>query len=762
MRTLLELHPMEQINAVARGRFSPFDPTLISGEHDMFRFKPTPLHLSLRLAFVLVPAAAAAQENSAVELDKVVIESKATPAAAAQKKVDELPGGASVVDSEQTARGRNASLEDVLANQPGVFAQSVGNDSIKISIRGSGVISGAGVFREGVNFYYDGLYLTGAGGTPYELIGGQAANYTEVLRGANAFELGALTIGGGINFVTHSGRTAPGLRLRGEGGSFGFHKAQVSYGGTALDDRFDYFVYVDDVRSEGYRDWSLSKSHGEVVNLGWQLTPAFKAQFLLRQRWEFHQDPGSLTWAQLKDNPKQANASSKRSRSSGYRPGTTWAALKGFYTFEDNSELEFGIAWHDYPHENGRDGLSTYDRVNQTTVAGPGGNNGTPGLWDWHDLNIGAAYRRTDQIGGRESRTTLSFNQTRHLLASSKAMSGGRNGDVYKEVDYGGSHDTALSIGNETELFSGFWLSSGLTAVYIKRDTEYRSSWQDYNPNLPDKDSYTYHGLAPRLGFRWQTTPTVELFGNASRSVAPVLSWRYGGNITSNIGGITSSRAGVLPLTVQTGNSLEFGARVKNDIFDGSLILYNIWIHDEILTESVTLPGEATPTSITFNAATPTIHRGIEAALSARLWQPEQGGQQVVLRQVYTLNDFYYRNDPLYRSNKLPGLPRHVYSAELQYQHPNGFFAGLKARAFSRTPVDYTNSRYAPAATIWGASAGYEAPDKSWKAYLDLHNLANKKYVTAVSVQGDAKGADVAALLPGQGFGAFAGLEFRF
>jgi iron complex outermembrane receptor protein len=628
------------------------------------------------------------------------------------------------------------------------------NDALKISIRGSGVIGGPGYFREGVNFYYDGLYLTGPGGTPYELLGGQAANYTEVLRGANAFELGALTIGGGINFVTHSGRTAPGLRLRGETGSFGLRKAQVSYGGTALDNRFDYFVHVDDFRSEGWRDWSFSKSHGEVVNLGWQLTPAFRTQFLLRQRWEYHEDSGALTWAQLKDNPRQANAASKRNRSSGYRPGTTWAALKGFYTFEDNSELEFGIAWHDYPHYNGRGGLSTYDAANQVTVAGPGGNTGVVGIWDWHDLNIGAAYRRTDQIGGRESRTTLSFNQTRHLLASNKQMSGGKDGDVYKEVDYGGSHDTAFSIGNETELFDRFWLSSGLTAVYIRRDTGFRSSWQNYHSDLPDKDSYTYRGIAPRLGFRWQTTPTLELFGNASRSVAPVLSWRYASTV--------SGKAVVLPLTVQTGNSLEFGARVKNDIFDGSLILYNIWIHDEILSESVYFPGETTPTTITFNAATPTIHRGIEAALSARLWQSEQGGQQVVLRQVYTLNDFYYRNDPLYHRNKLPGLPRHIYSAELQYQHPNGFYAGLKARAFSRTPVDYTNSRYAPAATIWGASVGYDAPDKSWKAYLDLHNLANKKYVTAVNIQGDAAGQDVSALFPGEGFGAFAGLEFRF
>ena len=55
----------------------------------------------------------------------------------------------------------------------------------------------------GANF--DGLPLTGAGGTPYELFEPLGLEYTEVLRGGNAFDYGSVALGGAINYVTKSG-----------------------------------------------------------------------------------------------------------------------------------------------------------------------------------------------------------------------------------------------------------------------------------------------------------------------------------------------------------------------------------------------------------------------------------------------------------------------------------------------------------------------------------------------------------------------------
>src|SRR5690606_21977053 len=163
-----------------------------------------PLHGVLLLAGLGAPLAAPAETDQ--RLDTVVIRgAKQSEVVQARQRLEEVPGGTSLIDSEEVAKGRNSTLGDVLAYQPGVFVQSVGgNDSVKISIRGSGVINSPGYFREGIKFLYDGIALTGTGGTTYELLNASGVDYTEVLRGGNAFEHGALALGGAVNFVTHT------------------------------------------------------------------------------------------------------------------------------------------------------------------------------------------------------------------------------------------------------------------------------------------------------------------------------------------------------------------------------------------------------------------------------------------------------------------------------------------------------------------------------------------------------------------------------
>ncbi|MDF2644126.1 MAG: Outer rane receptor protein mostly Fe transport, partial [Pseudomonas sp.] len=159
--------------------------------------------------------------------------------------------------------------------------------------------------------------------------------------------------------------------------------------------------------------------------------------------------------------------------------------------------------------------------------------------------------------------------------------------------------------------------------------------------------------------------------------------------------------------------------------------------------------------------ATPTIHQGIEAGLNTRLWENDNG-EEINFRQVYSYNDFYYRHDPVFGDNELPGIPKHIYQGEIQYQHPQGFYTGFNVQSASRTAVDYANTFYAPSYTIFGANVGYETPNKDWKVSLDVKNLANKKYVTAVQPLYDAAGQDTASLYPGDGIGAYVGVELRY
>lgn len=687
---------------------------------------------------LLLSGAAQANEQTTTgstepQLQTVTVKGQqATPAETAKTQLDQVPGGTSIVDSEQVSKGRTATLQDTLAYQPGVFVQSTGgNDAAKISIRGSGANTSPGYFREGIKFLFNGLPITGPGGTPYEFLNGSGVNYTEILRGANAFQYGALSLGGAINFVNQTGYTAPGLRLRAEAGSYGYNKQSASFGGVEGD--FDYYINADNYRSDGFRDYSLSKSQGVVANFGYTFSPKLETQLMLRYRDEYHNDPSATTLDQVKHHSDRASATAASSGAGSRRPGSVWAGSKTTYTFDDDATLSVGLAYYEYAHNNSPNSPSN------------------PSFWTWHDLSAVINYDRTDQWFGHESRSSIAFTSTEHLKG--EVDSAFANKQTRKRVDYGSSFDHVFSLGNDLELVDDLWLTTGVSAINVRRHANVKESLVANTTAFPTDVTYDNWSLAPRIGVRYQFNPDLQVFANVSRSVDPPASWEYSGS------GPTAPY--VRPLVEQKANTVEVGIKGSAGIFDGSLALYRSWVKDELL--NVQLIG-ATPTAAAvtgaFNA-TPTIHQGVEAGLNTRLWDNDSG-EQVSLRQVFTYNDFYYRHDPTFGDNQLPGIPKHVYQGEVQYEHPSGFYTGVNVQSASRTAVDYANSFYAPSYTIFGANVGYETPNKDWKVSLDLKNLANKKYVTAVQPLYDAKGQDTASLYPGDGIGAYVAVEMRY
>jgi iron complex outermembrane recepter protein len=691
---------------------------------------------SALLTFTSLASAEDASTSGDKRLDTVTVQAaKQTPAQAAQAKLDEVAGGTSLVTQAEVEKGRSATLEDTLAYQPGVYAQSAGgNDAIKISIRGSGANTSPGYFREGTKFLFDGLALTGAGGTPYELLDTQGLNYTEVLRGANAFEYGALSLGGAINFVTNSGLTAPGNRIKVEGGSFGWQKQTLSTGGVA--GNADYFVSVDNSSRDGYQDFTFTKAKGVVSNFGYRFNPKLETRLYIRYREEYHENSGTLTLAQLKKDSSQTNAATQSTRGDSTKLGSTWVGSKTTYTFDDDATLEAGLVYHNYPQI-----LSRKSTVN-------------PNYWDWRDINYSLKYTRTDQLFGLPSTNTVGWSSTQHIRAGVRTYKGDKDlGVLQKQADYDGSFDHVFSIGNDLGLTEKLYLATGLSAIEIKRDINVSFSDRANTSGLPDHYKYDEWKLAPRIGLRYYIAPDVQLFANASRSIDPPSSWSSSGS------GVTSNYA--KPLVPQAANTVEFGIKGKSGIFDGSLAFYKSWVKNELLNVEVIPATNTSAAVVSTSNATPTIHQGIEAGLSTRLWEGANG-DSLTWRQAYTLNDFHYDNDPLFKKNELPGLPKHIYQGELQYQWATGFYAGVNVRAVSKTAVDYANSFYAPSYTLWGARLGYDDPGKTWQVYLDLKNITDQKYVTAVLPTYNSQGKDVASLYPGDGFGAFTGVTYNF
>ena len=653
----------------------------------------------------------------------------------ARARLDQIAGTVSVVKNADVERGRAANAEDVLAYQPGVFAAATsGNGANKISIRGSGLNAFYQGYSLGIKYLYDGLPITGPGGTQEDLLTLNGLDYTEVLNGANAFSHAALSLGGAINFVTHTGRSAPGSSVSAEAGSYGYRKFGLGSGGVSADNRTDYYLAYFYNERDGFQRDTPNRGNEYVLNLGHKFSDRVETRLTVRHRNEELRNGSTITLAQLEADPRQSNSTTSARK----KPGTTLVTSKTTVTLDARSKLELGLAYNDYPLDNGWR-YST-----------------TPQDWRSTDGSVSLRYLRSgDTLFGRRSDTTIAFSDTRLLHGDVKAY----DQDLATAVRtterqytvYTGSRDTVLSLANELQLTDATALSTGLSLIEVDRDAHIDRTILTTAERFPRAVRYNEHALAPRVGLRYQATPDLLVFGNVSRSIDPPVTWQMGST------GVPYIR----PLAPQKANTAEIGLRAGSDSNDGTLSLYRSWISGELLSTVVRQASQGVDALIANANAGKTIHQGIEAALTSRLWKGTEGSR-LSYRQAYTFSDFYYRDDPRYGRNDLPSLPRHVYQGELLFQQAGGFYAGINTRAMSGYYVDYANSLKAPSAVIWAAKFGYEHPARKWKAYLDFRNLGDRHYASAASTVDNANGRDSANFYPGDGFSVYSGVVFRF
>jgi iron complex outermembrane receptor protein len=690
-----------------------------------------------------VAAAAAAPDAEGALAGIVHVSGKALGGTdKARLRLEDIPGGVSVVDAEQVEKGRVFTNEDVLAFQPGVYAQAAGGtDGIKISIRGSAINRGTNFFRSGTLFLFDGLPVTGPGGTPYELFEPLGLSRTEVLRGANAFDVGALMLGGAINYVTRTGADAAPLEARVEGGSYGYRKGYVSAGQVV--GKLDYYVAAVESKRRGYQELSQGESRGVIANLGYKLSDDVQTRFYLRWRQTDNYQPGALTVAQIEDNPRQANPVAVQQNAHRRQPGSTWLANKTSWRIDGDSSFEVGLVYHDYP-------------IDQELAV-------NAARWEFSDGSLVLNYERRDKLFGRQSRTKIGFLSTTHLNGSvdnyvripAAATAALPVGTRIRHAEYGGS-DNTLHAGNDLELAPELWLSTGVSAVRTKRSTEVNF------PVTGVTYDRTTNALAPRLGLRYTLDNGVQVYANASRTIEPPNSWAF---LTTPPAFTSGPATGLarqgLDLKDQAANTVELGTRGQVGATSWSLSVYRALVRNELLSVEV-VPATATTAALTAESnAGPTRHQGIEAGLESRLWDGGASGR-LNTRHAFTLNDFHFRRDARFGDNTLPGVPRRYYQGELQYEHPGGLYAGVSVQAASRIDVDYANSFKTHGYGIVNASLGYDHPSQGWKVFLDARNLANKHYVSSVAPVYNDAGVDQRRSIPGDGFGVFAGLSVTF
>ncbi|WP_337153311.1 TonB-dependent receptor family protein [Pseudomonas protegens] len=661
------------------------------------------------------------------------------PAQEAAARLAQVPGGTNVVDMRRPLQGRVASNQDVLAYQPGVYAQSAGNEGVKISIRGSGINRAPGAHASGLYTMLDGLPLTGPGGTPYELLEPLWVDHVEVLRGANGFDRGALALGGAIDYVSHTGYDAPLLQVRYATGSHGYQQRQVSSGQVLGD--FDYYVSLTDSNADGYQDHTRSQSKGLIGNFGYRFNPNLETRFYLRYRETDNDLAGRVTKRSIEHDPRAANPAYVSRDDRRKQPGSTFVGNKTTYYLDDDSSIQAGLVYHDYP-------MDLREGPNRLKVA-------------YSDVSGTLDYKRRDSLWGLESRSTLGLRVTKHLPNDGASefvrIPGGKTagyapGTRIRNFTYQGS-DTVLHVGNDLEIAEDLWLTTGLAAIYTRRESAVTYPEGGGKTSLGDWD------YAPRLGLRYQLNPDLQLFANLSRSVEAPHPWSliYSANqrFPAGSGVATGAQRDPVKLRNQTATTLELGGRGDSSLGQWSLAWYYAQVRHELLS---VLPDANATTPYELNAS-PTVHQGVEASLQSELWS-RPGVGRLSLRQAYTFSDFHYRDDQRFADNRLPGLPMHYYQGELRYDWPLGFFAAVNTQLVSKVAVDYANSYYADPYALFGATLGYNAPKNDWQTWIDLRNLTDKRYAATMTPGYDDKGLDAARSTPGEGLGVYLGVSW--
>jgi len=685
------------------------------------------MHFSQKLLLILIsalPFSARANnpESDPLLLDKLHV--SATRGASAtspsiefsRAELFSVPGGTEVIDAGRFLRGRASTVEDTFALSAGVIAQSrFGSDEARLSIRGSGLQR---TFHgRGLRMMQDGVPLNLADGSfDFQAIEPTATAYMNVWRGANALASGASTLGGAIDYVSRNGLDSPGTSARVETGSWNYLRATVSAGGARA--RWDSFATYTRQSQDGFREHAQQNNDRVFANLGARVSPDVETRFYATAVRTDSELPGSLTLAQIADDPRQAAATNRTldqkrdfalwraSNKTSVRTGDTWWDFTAAWTYKDL----------DHP---------IFQAIEQRS----------------NDALFGAAVTHRAQWFGRDHRLRAGLSYTRGVTRAANFINvAGERGALVSRARQTAENLEAFAEDQMT-LARGFTLVLGASAAMNERRNERIAG------NVAD---YTlrYDRAMPKLGLRWEAAQA-QIFANVSGSYEPP---SFSETLTLN----TARRA-------QTATTYEVGSRGAHGFVRWDASLYSAVLKNELLT----LVDPDTQLTATVNANR-TLHRGIEFSLEADLlghaWNSrEEPSQRLVLRGAWTHGDFRFDGDPLYGRNTLAGLPRDLLRGELMWEHRSGWHVGPTVEWVpEKTYIDFRNTLAADGYAIVGVRIGRRDERRGVSWFVDLRNLADKRYVATTGVIENAAGVDQAQFFPGDGRALFAGIDCRW
>ncbi|TVP81059.1 MAG: TonB-dependent receptor [Puniceicoccaceae bacterium] len=642
------------------------------------------------LGLCLLPLSAAAEAAPAEPVE--TLPTLTVEATRMERPLNDVPAAISRIDAASIQRGqRQLTLDESLQEVPGVFILNPDNfaQDTRIAIRGFGAQSDFGI--RGIRLIVDGISATTPDGQgQVDGIDFGSADRIEVLRGPASALYGSAS-GGIIRIESESGPAIPFIETRLSGGEDGFFNAQFKAGGTQ--GPLNYLLSTSYLDFDGYRD--NSEVRGSRINgkLEYSLSEDARLRLVFNLiDFSTQQDPGGLTRAEAKANPRQARQQNL-DFDGGESVSQQRVGLTHLWDLSDAHSLESRIQ---YTH---RDFSNKLPFQNGGQVA-----------FVRHFYGGGLLYRYT----GERARFSSGIDYDVQADARKNFDNlNGQRGDLALDQD-----ETVKSLGlfvsQAYQILENVELSGAVRYDRVSFDVD-----DAFLSDGDDSGDIRFTEWSPMLGLSWSPCQAVTLYANVSTSFETPTTTELD---NPSGGGFNTG------LQSQTAWNYEIGIKGERSLAGRALRYELTAFHIDIEDALVPFELAAFPGRRFYRNAGESRRQGVEAALTTEL------GAGWSLGLSYTWSDFRYREFEQggqdFSGKHIPGIPEHYGALRLDYAHPGGFFAGWRTRLVGSFYADDANNERIEAYSVSDLRFGYTHTAGSWtiEPYLAVNNILDESY----------------------------------
>ena len=317
----------------------------------------------------------------------------------------------------------------------------------------------------------------------------------EVYKGANALQYGGYTLGGAINLVSKTGYDEGLVALRSEAGSFGFLKNYIGTG--QVYGPFDIYAAFADTELDGYRDHSEQVRRRAFATFGYLFPGGTTIRLDLGYTHSEEELPGALTLQEFLTNPRQQDPTVAQFRQErNYDYGRGGLTLRTPFGQTQILEWKTQLDYQDLDHP------LSFAVIDQTT-------------YNW---GTELRYAVTAPLFSHGNRfiAGLQYFSTRQIDVNLQNLSGHRGAKTKDQFNI--STNVGAYAEDQFDIVPTFTAVVGGRAQYAVREVRDR-----FLSDGNQSDSVDFFSFAPEVRLPLKVAPTIQVFGNASKSYEPPL-----------------------------------------------------------------------------------------------------------------------------------------------------------------------------------------------------------------------------------------------